>query len=57
MVREQCWLNEIIGSVSWEPDVSQPADGGPLGNTEGAGDGVDATEAELQAVLEGLRAQ
>ena len=56
VVREQCWLNEIINSVHWEPDVSQPDNGGPLGGADAGGVEGDATEAELQAVLEGTHA-
>ena len=54
VVREQCWLNEIISSVTWEPDVVKPDDGGSLEAPMVAGDDA-TTEAELQAVLEGER--
>ena len=52
VVREQCWLNEIISSVTWEPDVVKPDNSGSLEAPMAAGDDA-TTEAELQAVLEG----
>lgn len=47
IVREQCWLNEILNGLQWTPEgLTAPT--GPDQTDEG-----DATEADLQAVLGG----
>jgi hypothetical protein len=45
IVREQCWLNEILTGIQWTPQ-------GPASNTQPS-EPEEATEDELQAVLSG----
>ena len=45
IVREQCWLNEILNGIAWMPEVVA---GPPVGSG-------DATEEELRALLSGQR--
>jgi hypothetical protein len=47
VVREQCWLNEILLSCQWTTEgITKDADDVPVDETDG-------TEDELQAVLTG----
>lgn len=46
IVREQCWLNEILNAIAWMPEVVA---GPPIGENPEAG----ATEEELRALLSG----
>ena len=45
IVREQCWLNEILNGIAWIPEIVA---GPPVGDGE-------ATEDELRALLSGQR--
>lgn len=46
IVREQCWLNEILNGIAWMPEVDT---GPPVGDSHEA----EATEEELRALLSG----
>ncbi|KAH9166246.1 hypothetical protein EDB89DRAFT_1857632 [Lactarius sanguifluus] len=46
IVREQCWLNEVLNGIAWMPEVVV---GPPVGDSPNAG----ATEEELRALLSG----
>ncbi len=48
IVREQCWLNEILNGIAWMPEVvaGPPIDDSPE---------TEATEEELRALLSGQR--
>jgi hypothetical protein len=46
IVRDQCWLNEILNGIAWMPEAIA---GPPINEDAGA----DATEEELRALLSG----
>ncbi|KAH9069864.1 hypothetical protein EDB83DRAFT_2371723, partial [Lactarius deliciosus] len=46
IVREQCWLNEVLNGIAWMPEVVV---GPPVGDSPGA----EATEEELRSLLSG----
>ncbi|KAH9166261.1 hypothetical protein EDB89DRAFT_1857615 [Lactarius sanguifluus] len=46
IVREQCWLNEVLNGIAWMPEIVV---GPPLGDNPEA----EATEEELRALLSG----
>ncbi|KAH9013577.1 hypothetical protein EDB85DRAFT_2158086 [Lactarius pseudohatsudake] len=46
IVREQCWLNEVLNGIAWMPEVVV---GPPVGDNPDA----EATEEELRALLSG----
>ena len=48
IVREQCWLNEILNGIAWVPEIDA---GPPVGDNHEA----EATEEELRALLSGQR--
>ena len=48
IVREQCWLNEILNGIAWMPEIDA---GPPVGDNHEA----EATEEELRALLSGQR--
>jgi hypothetical protein len=48
IVREQCWLNEILDGIAWMPEIDA---GLPVGDSHEA----EATEEELRALLSGQR--
>ena len=48
IVREQCWLNEILDGIAWMPEIDA---GPPVGDSHEA----EATEEELRALLSGRR--
>ena len=48
IVREQCWLNEILNGIAWVPEIDA---GPPVGDSHEA----EATEEELRALLSGQR--
>ena len=48
VVREQCWLNEILNGIAWMPEIDV---GPPVGDSHEA----EATEEELRALLSGQR--
>ena len=48
IVREQCWLNEILNGIAWMPEIDV---GPPVGDSHEA----EATEEELRALLSGQR--
>jgi hypothetical protein len=48
IVREQCWLNELLNGIAWMPEVVA---GPPVGDSREG----EATEEELRALLSGQR--
>ncbi|KAH9002511.1 hypothetical protein EDB83DRAFT_2469445, partial [Lactarius deliciosus] len=46
IVREQCWLNEVLNRIAWMPEVVV---GPPVGDSPG----TEATEEELRSLLSG----
>lgn len=48
IVREQCWLNEILNGIAWMPEIDA---GPPVGDSHEA----EANEEELRALLSGWR--